>query len=163
MTEFDRDGLVYEKGGVKVIAFEVDHGDVIKPCFGYRIEYSGRVAVFSSDTRYNHNVIKYGKGADLLVERVLDAVRRTLALNAKAFRQHAVLGLHRHALDLVPAEQLVEDEGRTIGHQGRGDRGLGRKNGEVVVGPDHRTFDEQTVDAARILDRIGQSAARLEV
>ena len=70
VTEFDRDGVVYEKSGVKVIAFEVDHGDVIKPCYGYRFEYGGRVAVFSSDTRYNQNVIKYGKGADLLVHEV---------------------------------------------------------------------------------------------
>jgi ribonuclease Z len=70
VTEFDRDGLVYEKNGVKVIAFEVDHGDVIKPCYGYRIEYGGRAAVFSSDTRYNQNVIKYGKRADLLVHEV---------------------------------------------------------------------------------------------
>jgi ribonuclease Z len=70
VAEFDRDGVVYERNGVKVIAFEVDHGDVIKPCFGYRIEYGGRVAVFSSDTRYNQNVIKYGAGADLLVHEV---------------------------------------------------------------------------------------------
>jgi ribonuclease Z len=70
VTEFDMDGLVYEKNGVKVIAFEVDHGDVIKPCYGYRVEFGGRIAVFSSDTRYNLNVIKYGKGADLLVHEV---------------------------------------------------------------------------------------------
>jgi ribonuclease Z len=73
VTEFDRDGIVYEAGGVKVIAFEVDHGDLIKPCYGYRFEYGGRVAVFSSDTRYNHNVIKYGAGADLLVHEVASA------------------------------------------------------------------------------------------
>ena len=70
VTEFDRDGLVYEKNGVKVIAFEVDHGDVIKPCYGYRFEYGGRIAVLSSDTRHNQNVIKYGKDADLLVHEV---------------------------------------------------------------------------------------------
>jgi ribonuclease Z len=70
VEEFSRDGVVYEKNGVKVIAFEVDHGDVIKPCYGYRIEYGGRAAVFSSDTRYNENVIKYGAGADLLVHEV---------------------------------------------------------------------------------------------
>ena len=70
VTEFNRDGPVFEKNGVKVIGFEVDHGDVIKPCYGYRIEYAGRVAVFSSDTRYNENVIKYGKGADVLVHEV---------------------------------------------------------------------------------------------
>jgi ribonuclease Z len=70
VSEYDSDGVVYEKNGVRVIAFEVDHGDVIKPCYGYRIEYRGRAAVFSSDTRYNQNVIKYGKGADLLVHEV---------------------------------------------------------------------------------------------
>ena len=70
VEEFDRDGVVYEKNGVKVIAFEVDHGDVIKPAYGYRIEYGGRVAVISGDTRYNENVIKYGAGADLLVHEV---------------------------------------------------------------------------------------------
>jgi len=73
VTEFDRDGPVYEKNGVKVIAFEVDHGDAIKPCYGYRFEYGGRVAVFSGDTRYSHNVTKYGAGADLLVHEVASA------------------------------------------------------------------------------------------
>ncbi len=73
VEEFDRDGVVYEKNGVKVIAFEVDHGDVIKPAYGYRIEYAGRVAVISGDTRYNANVIKYGAGADLLVHEVAAA------------------------------------------------------------------------------------------
>jgi ribonuclease Z len=70
VTEFEADGPVYEKNGLKVIAFEVDHGDVIKPCYGYRFEYGSRVAVLSSDTRYNENVIKYGKGADVLVHEV---------------------------------------------------------------------------------------------
>ena len=72
-VEFDRGGVVYDEGGVKIVAFEVDHGDVIKPCYGYRFEYAGRTAVFSSDTRYNQNVIKYGAGADLLVHEVASA------------------------------------------------------------------------------------------
>jgi ribonuclease Z len=70
IEEFDRDGVVYEKDGLKVIAFEVDHGDVIKPAYGYRVEYAGRVAVISGDTRYNENVIRYSAGADLLVHEV---------------------------------------------------------------------------------------------
>jgi ribonuclease Z len=70
VEEFAADGVVYEKNGVKVIAFEVDHGDVIKPAYGYRIEYGGRAAVVSGDTRYNENVVKYGAGADLLVHEV---------------------------------------------------------------------------------------------
>jgi ribonuclease Z len=72
-VEFDRDGVVYDEAGVKILAFEVDHGDVIKPCYGYRFEYAGRTAVFSSDTRYNQNVMKYGAGADLLVHEVASA------------------------------------------------------------------------------------------
>jgi ribonuclease Z len=62
--------VVYEKGGVKVIAFEVDHGAAIKPAYGYRIEYNGRAVTISGDTRFNQNVIKYGAGADLLVHEV---------------------------------------------------------------------------------------------
>ena len=73
VEEFDRDGPVYEKNGVKVIAFEVDHGDLIKPAYGYRIEYGGRVAVVSGDTRYNENVIKHAAGADLLIHEVAAA------------------------------------------------------------------------------------------
>ena len=32
--EFDKDGVVYEKDGVKVTAFAVDHGALIKPSYG---------------------------------------------------------------------------------------------------------------------------------
>ena len=70
VQEFASDGVVYERSGVRVIAFEVDHGAVIKPAYGYRIEYGGRSAVISGDTRYNENVVKYGAGADLLIHEV---------------------------------------------------------------------------------------------
>jgi len=73
VEEFDSDGVVYQRNGVTVIAFEVDHGDVIKPAYGYRIEYGGRSAVISGDTRFNENVIKHGAGADLLVHEVAAA------------------------------------------------------------------------------------------
>src|SRR3977135_3190332 len=67
------DGPVYKKNGVTVIAFEVDHGDVIKPAYGYRIEYDGRSVVISGDTRFNENVINHGLGADLLIHAVAPA------------------------------------------------------------------------------------------
>jgi ribonuclease Z len=70
VREFSGDGVVFEKNGVRVIAFEVDHGDAIKPAYGYRIEYGGRAVVVSGDTRYNDNVVKYGTGADLLIHEV---------------------------------------------------------------------------------------------
>jgi ribonuclease Z len=70
VKEFDTDGVVFNNNGLKVIGFEVDHGDVVKPAYGYRIEYGGRAAVVSGDTRYNENVVKYGAGADLLIHEV---------------------------------------------------------------------------------------------
>jgi ribonuclease Z len=70
VDEFDQDGVVFDQGGVRVLAFEVDHGAAITPAYGYRVEYDGRVAVISGDTRYNENVIRYGEGADLLLHEV---------------------------------------------------------------------------------------------
>jgi ribonuclease Z len=70
VEEFATDGVVYDRDGLTIIAFEVDHGDVIKPAYGYRVEYGSRVAVISGDTRFNENVIKHGTGADLLVHEV---------------------------------------------------------------------------------------------
>ena len=70
VEEFEKDGVVYDKDGVKVIAFTVDHGAAIKPAVGYRIEYKGRTVVISGDTRYDQNVIKYGTGVDLLIHEV---------------------------------------------------------------------------------------------
>jgi len=87
--DFQADGVVYEKDGVKVTAFEVDHGDAIKPAFGYRIDYNGHSVVISGDTRYSRNVIKYGTGADLLIHEV--AIARpelTSAPFAKAILAH---------------------------------------------------------------------------
>ena len=73
VDEFVDEGPVYEANGVKVIAFEVDHGEMIKPAFGYRIEYDGRAAVISGDTRFHPNVITHSTGADLLIHEVAAA------------------------------------------------------------------------------------------
>jgi ribonuclease Z len=68
--EFDKDGVVFDRNGVKVTAFTVDHGPA-KPAVGYRIEFNGRSVLISGDTRLNQNVIKYGAGVDLLLHEVL--------------------------------------------------------------------------------------------
>ncbi len=70
VEEFNGEGVVYEKNGVKVVAFEVHHGDAIKPSVGYRIEYKGHAVVLSGDTRYDENVVKNATGADLLIHEV---------------------------------------------------------------------------------------------
>jgi ribonuclease Z len=70
VEEYDHDGIVYDKDGVTITAFEVNHGDAIKPVFGYCVDYAGRRVVISGDTRFNENVIKYASGADLLIHEV---------------------------------------------------------------------------------------------
>jgi len=70
VTEFEKEGVVYEKDGVKVSSIEVDHGDKVKPAFGYRIDYGGRSVVISGDTKFNENLIKHATGTDLLIHQV---------------------------------------------------------------------------------------------
>ena len=61
-----QEGAIYEKNGVKVTAFLVDHGPV-KPAFGYRVDYAGRSVAMSGDTRFSENLIKHSQGVDLLI------------------------------------------------------------------------------------------------
>ncbi len=65
------EGVVFERNGVKVTAFEVDHAPV-KPALGYRIDYAGRSVVLSGDTRFSQNLIRHAQGVDLLVHEVFD-------------------------------------------------------------------------------------------
>lgn len=68
-----REGVVFDRDGVRVSAFEVDHGGEELPAFGYRIEFRNRVAVLSGDTTFNENLIRHSGGADLLVHEVTAA------------------------------------------------------------------------------------------
>jgi ribonuclease Z len=63
------DGVVYDKGGVKVTTFEVDHAPA-RPALGYRIDYAGRSVVLSGDTRVSENLIRHAQGVDVLVHEV---------------------------------------------------------------------------------------------
>jgi ribonuclease Z len=68
--DFEGDGVIFDQEGVKITAFEVNHGPLIKPAFGYRVDYAGRSVTISGDTKLNDNVIKYGSGTDLLIHEV---------------------------------------------------------------------------------------------
>ncbi len=59
-------GPVYDHNGVKVTAIEVNHGEKIKPAFGYVVEFDGKKVVLSGDTRPDARVAKAAEGADLL-------------------------------------------------------------------------------------------------
>ncbi|MBM2803824.1 MAG: fold metallo-hydrolase [Deltaproteobacteria bacterium] len=67
------EGMVYDRNGVRIFAFEVDHGGEDLPAFGYRINYRGHSAVLSGDTTFNENLIRHAAGTDLLVHEVTAA------------------------------------------------------------------------------------------
>lgn len=70
--EFSADGVVFERGGVSVRAFEVDHGDGPGTSYGFRIDAGGRSVVISGDTTFDERVIAAARNVDLLIHEVLD-------------------------------------------------------------------------------------------
>ena len=93
--------VVFAGDGVKVTAFEVDHGPV-KPAVGYRFDYKGRSVVLSGDTAFSPTLVNAAKGADLLVHEALQpkfVARITAALEAHGQRNTAqitrdIIGYH---------------------------------------------------------------------
>ncbi|GAC1481993.1 MAG: MBL fold metallo-hydrolase [Gemmatimonadaceae bacterium] len=80
------EGVVFRKNGVTVTAFDVDHGTLIKPALGYRIDYAGHSVVLSGDTRVSENLIRFAKGADVLFHEVAAARPENLARSEAARR-----------------------------------------------------------------------------
>jgi len=99
------EGVAYERGGVRITAFEVDHAPV-KPAFGYRIDFAGRSVVLSGDTRVSQNLIGHAQGVDLLVHEVF--VPQTLeGAGVSPERAKSILSYH------VTPEQAGEVFART--------------------------------------------------
>src|SRR5260370_30960014 len=60
-------GPAYERNGVKVSAIEVNHGEKIKPSFGYVVEYDGKKPPLSGDTKPDARAEKSAECAELLI------------------------------------------------------------------------------------------------
>lgn len=135
------EGVAFEGGGVKVTAFEVDHGPV-KPALGYRVDYGGHSVVVSGDTRVSENLIAHARGADLLIHEVAAIQGQTEATSpilahhttpeqaGEVFsRVHPKLAVYSHfAVRGFTDEQLVQMTRRTY-------------QGALVVGSDLMAFD----------------------
>lgn len=80
----DAAALVFERNGLKVTAFKVEH-DPANPAYGYRFEYRGRVVVISGDTSRSDNLAKHASGADLLIHDVI--AKSLLQMAASNFDQ----------------------------------------------------------------------------
>lgn len=80
----DAEALVFERNGLKVTMFTVDH-DPVHPAVGYRFDYKGNVVVVSGDTTKNANLARQAQGADLLIHEALnrDMMGRIAAIAAR--------------------------------------------------------------------------------
>lgn len=104
---------VFDKDGLKISAFLVDHHPV-EPSYGYRVEYQGRVAIISGDTKKTESVARFSKDADLLVHEALNHEMSNLISQAlvetgdkrRAKMVHDTLGYHTSP---VEAAEIARD------------------------------------------------------
>jgi ribonuclease Z len=68
-TVVDREGVVFDKGGVIVTAIRVNHAE--NRAFGYRVDYDGHSVVISGDTSFSENLMMKAQGADLIIHEVM--------------------------------------------------------------------------------------------
>jgi ribonuclease Z len=74
-------GIVFERNGLRVTAFDTNHGDLIKPTLGYRVDFGGHSVVLTGDTRPSDEIVKASKGADVMIHEVAFANHELLAEN----------------------------------------------------------------------------------
>lgn len=107
--------VVFERNGVVVRAFPVDHGH-IKPAYGFRVEYAGRSVVISGDTVASTLVEQAAKDCDLLVHEAVNVQMMENAILAleetghhgDAFRARGVINYHA---DTLAVARLAEAAG----------------------------------------------------
>jgi len=86
-----REGVIWENKEIKITPFTVRHSDFIDSALGYKIEYAGRTLILSGDTRYSENLIRYAKGADVIIHEVAAANEQTMQTSPLV---NQILGFH---------------------------------------------------------------------
>ena len=108
IPEGEAGAVVFDRNGVVVRAFHVDHGH-IEPAYGFRVEYAGRSVVFTGDTVASPLVVEAARGADLLIHEAVNVRMMENAIAAldavgnesDAFRARGVIGYHAETLEVA--------------------------------------------------------------
>lgn len=172
-THLVSDGVIFEKNGVKVTAFTVEHADG-NPAYGYKVESNGHAVVLSGDTTLNANVIKQGMGADLIVHNVIAFSDRLNAMPemkgvlaklttpeqaAEVFKQaKPKLAVYSHIVTKELQGKAGEDQilarTRAAGYDGPLVMGLDRMSFEIS--DDVKMLEPPSLDHLQNLDSKGQ-------
>jgi len=86
-----KEGFTWERNGVKVTPFTVRHAEFIDSALGYRIDYAGHSVILSGDTRYSENLVRYAKGADVIIHEVAAANEHSMQTSPLI---NQILGFH---------------------------------------------------------------------
>lgn len=108
-----KEGFIWEKNGVKVTPFTVRHADFIDSALGYRIDYGGRSVILSGDTRYSENLVRFAKGADVVVHEVAAANEQSMQ-NSGLVNQ--ILSFHSSPEDAGKVFELVKPKLAVYSH-----------------------------------------------
>ena len=108
-----KEGFIWEKKGVKVTPFTVHHADFIDSALGYRIDYAGHSVILSGDTRYNENLIRYAKGADVIVHEVAAANEHSMQASPLI---NQILGFHTSPEDAGKAFEQIKPKLAVYSH-----------------------------------------------
>lgn len=123
--DFGGDGVVFEANGVRVTAFAVNHGPLIRPACGYRVDHAGRSVLLSGDTKFDEAVVRHGTGVDLLIHEVCAAPPEALERpHNRAIMEHHTspeeagtvfsrakpkLAAYSHVIQLTPNGSTIPD------------------------------------------------------
>ena len=112
-----RDDLVtvYDQDGVKVEAFRVSH-EPVSPAYGYKVTYKDRSVIFSGDTHKDQNMVRFGKGVDVMVHEALNveminAIAATLERNGDEQRGHIMRDTPAYHTTPVEGAELANEAG----------------------------------------------------
>jgi ribonuclease Z len=107
-------GTIWEKDGLRVTMFNVDHAPVV-PAVGYKLEYNGKSVVVSGDTKKTTATIEMSRGADLLVHEAVDGgtVEQALQMMERANPRRAAMtrDMVSHHTTTLELAEIARDAG----------------------------------------------------
>ncbi len=115
--------VVYDKKGLVVKAFRVDHPNW-GYAYGYKVEYRGKRVVFSGDTRATNAIVTHSLGVDLLIHEaynksLMDKVATLideLDLTIDAKTVHNIAAVHTETLALAQLAQQANVKSLVLTH-----------------------------------------------
>jgi len=105
--------FVWEKNGVKITPFTVRHAEFIDSALGYRIDYARHSVILSGDTRYSENLIRYAKGADVIIHEVAAASEKSMQSSPLI---NQILGFHTSPEDAGKVFEQVKPKLAVYSH-----------------------------------------------